>query len=85
MVDYQADRIDCLKIDTEGTEMEVLHEVRENHWLLTQPAVVESHNGKARKNETVELLHQQGFSTHVDSAHESLELFCMVYAIPPTP
>lgn len=78
--EHQIERIDCLKIDTEGAEMEVLRGMREAHWPLVQQAVIETHDGPDSAKEVVELLQRHGFYTQVDSVHESLGQLSLVYA-----
>jgi FkbH-like protein/FkbM family methyltransferase len=69
--EYGIDRVDLLKIDTEGSEIGVLAGIRDEHWPLIRQIVAEVHS--STDAETVqELLRQRGFDVVADTSSELL-------------
>jgi FkbH-like protein/FkbM family methyltransferase len=64
-------RIDLLKIDTEGSEADILAGVAEQHWPLIRQVVVEVHDA-ARGRRLRELLARHGFQVVLDDTDETL-------------
>ena len=77
------ERIDFLKVDTEGAEMNVLRGIREEHWPLIRQAVIEAHHGRESAEQIVSLLEQHGFETIVEQPSPSVEHLLVVYALRP--
>lgn len=59
------ERIDLLKIDTEGAEKEVLAGLDEGHWPLVRQMVVEVHLGREETDLMERQLQGRGFRTQV--------------------
>ncbi len=60
-------RIDLLKVDVEGEELEVLRGIDDAHWPLVRQAVVEVHDREGRLDEVRALLRRSGLDRqHVD-------------------
>lgn len=78
--EHNIDRIDYLKVDTEGAEMNVLHGIRSEHWPLVRQVVVEVHDGKPGLDKVVELLQGSGFHTVAEQPCDTLNHLHMVYA-----
>ena len=55
-------RIDLLKVDVEGGEMDVLAGLSAAHWPLIQQAVVEVEQFDSRGHEMAELFRNHGFA-----------------------
>jgi len=60
-------RIDLLKIDTEGSEKEVLAGLSESDWLLIRQLVVEVHLGKEETDLMAQQLRARGYTTSIGS------------------
>lgn len=78
--EHAIDRIDYLKVDTEGAEMNVLKGIRSEHWPMVRQAVVEVHEGKPALKKVVDLLESTGFRTVVEQPCDTLNHLHMVYA-----
>jgi FkbM family methyltransferase len=67
-------RIDLLKVDVEGAELDVLRGIAECHWSRIRQVVLEGHDHDGRLCEIVELLRARGFEpptvTRPDGAAE---------------
>ncbi|SFS90755.1 FkbM family methyltransferase [Saccharopolyspora flava] len=76
-------RIDLLKVDVEGAELEVLQGLDEPDWQRIQQCVLEVQDFDDRLNTILELLHTHGFTTTVEPAPDIPETLrqSMVYAI----
>ncbi|MDK9725677.1 MAG: FkbM family methyltransferase [Sterolibacteriaceae bacterium MAG5] len=59
------ERIDLLKIDTEGAEKEVLAGLDEDHWPLVRQMVVEVHLGREETDLMERQLQARGFRTQI--------------------
>lgn len=59
------ERIDLVKIDVEGAELDVLRGIDETDWSRTAQLVVEVQQVGTRLEDTVELLRAKGFTTTV--------------------
>lgn len=55
------ERIDVLKIDVEGKELDVLRGIRAAHWPLVQQIVLETNNVGGQQSRILELIRAQGF------------------------
>lgn len=73
-------KIDYLKIDTEGAEMKVLGGIRPEHWPVIRQVVVEAHEGKEGLAQVVDLLQSVGFKTTTEQPCDTLTHLHMVYA-----
>lgn len=60
--DHDVQQIDLLKIDVEGSELDVLLGIELQDWHKIQQIVVEIHNRAQRVDQIATLLKQQGFS-----------------------
>jgi len=74
------ERIDLLKVDTEGAEQEVLAGIRIEHWPRIQQAVIEVHHGPAAVQQIQTQLRQQGFSTVSEPAMPNQDRLHIVFA-----
>ena len=61
---HDVERLDLLKIDCEGAELDVLHGIREAHWPRIQQVVMEVHDEDGRLDEAKGILARAGF-THL--------------------
>jgi len=73
-------QIDYLKVDTEGSEMQVLGGIRDEHWPLVKQVVVEVHEGKPAMQQVTTLLQKHGFDLTVEQPCNTLKHLHMVYA-----
>lgn len=55
-------RIDYLKIDVEGAELDVLLGIRDDHWALVDQVVIEVHNTQGRLQVVTDLLRDKGLT-----------------------
>jgi FkbM family methyltransferase len=62
------DRIDLLKIDTEGSEAEILKGIEARHWKLIRQLALEVHDRKEVLPLVVEILSSNGMETRIDEA-----------------
>ena len=60
------DRIDLLKVDVEGAELDVLRGIAQPDWARVAQVVVEVGDREGRLDAILDLLHQHGFTTVVD-------------------
>lgn len=60
-------QIDLLKIDAEGSEVEILNGIHHSHWAAIRQIVIEVH-GEHRLNDSLRQLEQQGYSPKVEKA-----------------
>lgn len=60
--DETIDRIDLLKIDCEGFELDVLQGIRDDHWPRIRQVVVEVHDQDGRADTVARLLERHGLS-----------------------
>ena len=63
-------RIDLLKIDVEGAELEVLRGVAPEHWPRVQQVVLEGHDEDGRLEEVAAILRDAGFRHYAFGATE---------------
>ncbi|KAJ8130145.1 hypothetical protein O1611_g3483 [Lasiodiplodia mahajangana] len=61
-------RIDLLKIDVEGAELEVLRGLDDSHWDLVRNVVLETWDGSGVKAEIESLLTSKGFTLKQEEA-----------------
>jgi FkbM family methyltransferase len=59
--DREVPRIDLLKVDVEGAELDVLRGIAEPHWSRIRQVVLEGHDHDGRLCEITELLRARGF------------------------
>ena len=70
---YNVERIDLLKIDCEGAEMEVLNGINEAHWPMVKSMVVEVHDIEGRMDKMKSLLKEKGFNRLIAERESGLE------------
>jgi FkbM family methyltransferase len=81
VIDEQSiERIDYLKIDTEGAELNVLNGIRCEHWPIIRQAVIEVHDGNSGLQKVIEILERHGFHSIVEQPSDTLSHLRMVYA-----
>ncbi len=81
VIDEQSiQRIDYLKIDTEGAELNVLNGIRPQHWPIIRQAVIEVHDGSSGLQKVIEILERNGFHCIVEQPSDTLSHLRMVYA-----
>ena len=61
------DKIDLLKIDVEGDELEVLKGIHKHDWELIRQFVIEVHNTKAYMQQLIELLEERGLKPSIEA------------------
>ena len=65
-------RIDLLKLDCEGHEMEVLMGIEDEHWAKIHAIVMEIHDIESRAEIVEELLRNKGFTNLLFEKEEAL-------------
>jgi FkbM family methyltransferase len=70
--DTGVDRIDLLKIDTEGSEAEVLLGIEDTDWGRIRQVVLEVHGRDEQRQDIVTLLERRGFKVVVDRQEDLL-------------
>ncbi|WP_326948553.1 MULTISPECIES: FkbM family methyltransferase [unclassified Amycolatopsis] len=83
VLDEQAiDRIDLLKVDVEGAELDVLHGIEDRHWPLVRQAVVEVEGWRRNRDTIREVFAGKGFtvSAEQDPVQEAADIG-MVFAV----
>lgn len=60
------DRIDLLKVDVEGAELDVLQGIEERHWPLVQQAVVEVEHWQQNRDTVCTLFAARGFKVRAE-------------------
>ncbi|WP_086829230.1 FkbM family methyltransferase [Allokutzneria sp. NRRL B-24872] len=83
VIDEQGiDRIDVLKIDVEGAELDVLHGIEERHWPLVRQAVVEVEGWRQNHDRIREVFTARGFDVAAEqgAAQRSADIG-MVFAV----
>jgi FkbM family methyltransferase len=76
------DRIDLLKIDVEGAELDVLQGIEDRHWPLVRQAVVEVESWRQNRDTIREVFVSHGFTVRAeqDPVQEAADIG-MVFAI----
>lgn len=69
--DHSIDRVDYLKLDAEGAEIEILEAISVADWLKIQQIVVETHRGDDSMNRVEGILKDQGFETETGFSQSS--------------
>jgi 31-O-methyltransferase len=84
IAEYELATVDLLKIDVEGSELEVLRGIAPADWLRIRQLVIEVHDADGRLATITDLLQEQGYRTSVErekwAACELLGL-SMIYAV----
>ncbi len=80
MDEHDVKRIDLLKVDTEGAELNVLRGIKDEHWPRIRQAVVEVHDGVRGLEKVVAILEPRGFNITVEEPSETLSHLRLVYA-----
>jgi FkbM family methyltransferase len=62
------DRIDLLKIDTEGCEVDILNSIEADHWPLIQQLAMEVHDEKNLLSTVIKIVTANGMKATVDAA-----------------
>lgn len=78
--EHPVDRIDLLKIDTEGAEEDVLAGIEPRHWPLVRQAVVEVHDGREGRARVERFLEDRGFSVAGRQLMTDVEHLHVIYA-----
>ena len=60
------DRVDLLKIDVEGAELDVLRGIEDRHWPLIRQAVVEVEHWRENRDTVCEVLATRGFTVEAE-------------------
>jgi FkbM family methyltransferase len=82
--EYELPVVDFLKIDVEGSELEVLEGILPEYWPFIQYLVVEVHDHKDRLQKVLKLLAASGYlldNTHVVRASHSMEGAAAIYLV----
>ncbi|MCJ1241508.1 hypothetical protein MMC14_009513 [Varicellaria rhodocarpa] len=75
-----ARRIDLLKIDVEGAELDVLHGLDDGHWAAVRNVILETMEASGARVRIEELLRAKGFSVTRERASWAPEDFYMIRA-----
>ncbi len=83
MAEHGVPRIDLLKIDAEGEELEVLRGIERADWPKIRQVVVEVHDVDGRLSDITALLREHGFRDVVIDKERAFDAlpFCNVYAL----
>jgi len=76
----QLERIDLLKIDTEGAEHEILAGIEPSHWPRIKQAIIEVHDGLPGVESVLEVLRSHGFHTSYEKLLATVDHLYVVYA-----
>jgi hypothetical protein len=76
----QIQRIDLLKVDTEGAEEDVLAGIESRHWDRIRQAVVEVHQGLESRTRVERTLQDRGFATVGAQLVPEVDHLHLVYA-----
>jgi FkbM family methyltransferase len=76
--DENIDRIDLLKIDCEGFELDVLEGIRDEHWPRVQKVVVEVHDHDGRADTVAALLRKHGLSRIVREKEDAFAATALI-------
>jgi FkbH-like protein/FkbM family methyltransferase len=72
IIEEKIERIDLLKIDAEGSELDILEGIDEQHWDIVKQIVIEMHDRDGgRRRRLSQVLDEKGFQVAVDQ-EESL-------------
>jgi FkbM family methyltransferase len=76
----QLERIDLLKIDTEGAEHEILAGIEPAHWPQIKQAIIEVHDGLSGVQSVLEILRSHGFNVRHEKLLATVDHLYVVYA-----
>lgn len=79
--EQRLDHVDLLKIDTEGSEQEVLESVAADQWPGIRQVVVEAHHGPASARRIASFLDARGFRTTAEPLRDDAPHLFVVYAV----
>lgn len=79
--EQRLDRIDLLKIDTEGSERHVLESVAADQWPGIRQVVVEAHHGLESARQIESFLGARGFRTTAERLRDDAPHLFVVYAV----
>jgi len=74
-------RIDLLKIDTEGAEHDILASINDADWKIIRQIIVEVHDGRIGLDSVLSLLQSKNFRTTHVKADPTIDGLFMVYGI----
>ena len=77
--EHEVSKIDLLKVDTEGSEDDVLSGIRDEHWLIIDQVIVEVHKGVEGLERITTLLAEKGFGTEVMQPHFDIDNLFIVF------
>ncbi len=69
--EHGLEKIDYLKLDAEGAELDVLAGIEAEHWPLIRQIAVETHHGDEMLDQVVDILRGKGFHTVIDFSPSS--------------
>ncbi|REE96705.1 FkbM family methyltransferase [Thermomonospora umbrina] len=81
--EHGIDRIDLLKIDVEGAEIEALRGIEERHWPLIRQAVIEVEGWEENRTTVEEFFTSRGYEVFADPGLVASADIGVVYAIAP--
>lgn len=73
-------RVDVLKVDAEGAEVQILEGIGADNWPIIRQVMVETHRGKSSTDQVADILKEKGYRTSVDFSPSS-PADEMVYAV----
>lgn len=80
--EHGVDRIDLLKIDVEGAEIDVLEGIEDRHWPLVRQAVVEVEGWRANHAAIEQIFASRDFEVHAEQGPVQVSAdIGMIYAI----
>lgn len=74
-------KIDLVKIDVEGAELDVLKGIEDSDWLKIRQFVIEVHDVEGRVNEIASLLRLKGYTVSIDQEEWSLHKLMNITAV----
>jgi FkbM family methyltransferase len=74
-------QIDLIKVDVEGSELDVIQGIDENDWPKIRQFIIEVHDLENRLSTLVSLFHHHGFRTVVDQEDWALHKLMNIYTL----
>ena len=81
LTELDVTRVDLMKIDVEGAELDVLEGIGASDWQRIKQIVVEVHNVDGRVERIVGMLREQGFNVTIDQEDRPLKKLLQIHMV----